>query len=175
MYIEGYLWDSDTSRKAVKHAAKIAKKHNKVIAFTLSDSFCIERHREDFLNFIRENVNIVFCNEDEIKALFSFPNAELAADSIKDFCDIVVVTLGAYGAMAVTKEEKHIVPPSISIEVVDTTGAGDLFAAGFLTGLCKNASLEDCLKIGNSFAGEAISHIGARPQADLEEILQQCF
>ncbi len=175
LYLEGYLWDSDSARKAIIKSAKIAKENNTQIAFSLSDSFCVDRYKEEFLEFIKDYVSIIFANEDEIKMLFNSFDVKIAADLAKDICDTVVITLGANGAMAVTKTQSETVSVQNVTSVKDTTGAGDLFAAGFLSGYCKKVALTDCLNIGTLFASEIISHIGARPEKDLKGIVEECL
>ncbi len=164
---EGYLWDSETAKQAIIKAAKIAKENNVKVVFSLSDAFCVDRHREDFLNFIKEYTSIIFGNDAEIKALAQNQDIDAATNLVQNLCDITVITLGAKGAMAIQNNKTTIVPAKSVQNVIDTTGAGDLFSAGFLVGLCKNLEIENSLKLGTIFAGEIITHIGAKPVDNL--------
>jgi len=169
LYLEGYLWDKDNTKvtSALKESIKIAKKNNTRIAFTLSDSFCVTRHKEDFLNLIND-LDILFANEAEIKSLFS--TDEINFKQIKELSKnnsnlIIVITRGEKGAIIFDNQNNqnfYEIPTKSIDKVVDTTGAGDCFAAGFLYGLTQNYSLEKSAKIGNLFAGTIIKKLGAR-------------
>lgn len=168
-YIEGYLWDTECCREALVKACKIAHKYGRKIAFTLSDTTCIERNRDNILEFITEDVDILFANEDEIKALFSETDFYESLDKIKPLVEIAAITRGQKGSVVVNGRTKTFVEAEKlpTDEVVDTTGAGDLYAAGFLYGMTQERSLGTCAMIGSIAAAEIISHYGARPEVSL--------
>lgn len=166
-YMEGYLWDRPEAKEAFKLAAKIARAAGRRTSITLSDSFCVERHRDSFLELIRNDIDIVFANETEIKALYqtsSFDDARLA---IATDCPIAVLTRSEAGCVVVKGDEVLACPAHPVSRVTDVTGAGDLFAAGFLYGFTNGKSLVESARIGSMAAAEVISHIGARPEVNL--------
>ncbi|MGQ0484714.1 MAG: adenosine kinase [Hyphomicrobiales bacterium] len=167
-YMEGYLWDKPTAKDAFKLAAKIARKAGRMTSITLSDSFCVERHRDSFLDLIRHDIDIVFANETEIKSLYQTQNFDGALQAIRRDCAIAVLTRSAAGCVVARGEEMHAAPAYPVNKVVDVTGAGDLFAAGFLFGFTNGKSLPHCAQLGALAAAEVISHIGARPEAGLK-------
>lgn len=171
VYMEGYLWDRPEAKDALAYAVELAHKHGRKVSLSLSDPFCVNRHRDSFLQLIKSGVDILFCNEDEIKALFDTTDPEDAFKKCKDLCDIVVVTRGAKGAVAICGEKRHEIPAEPIRKVIDTTGAGDLFAAGFLTGFAKDRTVPECLQMGALAAAEIISHYGARPETSLSELI----
>ncbi len=166
-YLEGYLFDPPRAKEAFFKSAEIAKANGNRVALSLSDSFCVERHRDDFHKFIRSSVDILFANEEEIQALFQTMDLSSAAEKTRAFVDIAAITQGPKGSMIIKGDETAAAPAFPIETVVDTTGAGDLYAAGFLYGLSNGADIEVCGKLGALAAGEVISHIGARPEADL--------
>ena len=171
LYLEGYLWDPEVPRNAMMRAIDVARDAGRKVAFTLSDSFCIDRHRDGFNALIDEGkIDILFANEAEIQAMAGVPHLETAIAAIKDKVGILVVTRSEKGALATRGAERADVPAEPVDEVVDTTGAGDLFAAGFLTGEARGLGLERSLKLGAIAAAEVISHYGARPEADLKAL-----
>ena len=171
LYLEGYLWDPEVPRNAMMRAIEVARDAGRKVAFTLSDSFCIDRHRDGFNALIDEGkIDILFANEAEIQAMAGVPHLETAIAAIKDKVGILVVTRSEKGALATRGAERADVPAEPVDEVVDTTGAGDLFAAGFLTGEARGLGLEQSLKLGAIAAAEVISHYGARPEADLKAL-----
>ncbi len=173
LYLEGYLWDPEEPRAAMRSAIKTAKDAGRRVAFTLSDVFCIERHRADFLKLIAEGlIDILFANEDELLSLEECTDFEAAVASLSARVPLLVVTRSEHGAIAVKDGERAEVPAEPVDQVVDTTGAGDLFAAGFLAGQARGRSLEESLTIGAVCAAEVISHIGPRPQADIKALLE---
>lgn len=172
-YIEGYLWDRDESKDAITYAVELARKYNRKVSLSLSDPFCVNRHRDTFMDLIKKGVDILFCNEEEIKALFNTEDAELAFEKCKTLCELCVITRGADGAVAINGEKRFEIPAEPIDKVVDTTGAGDSFAAGFLTGYSQNRSIKDCIKMGAVSAAEMISHYGARPVADLIQLIKE--
>jgi sugar/nucleoside kinase (ribokinase family) len=172
LYLEGYLWDPETPRYAMVKAIDIARRAGRKIAFTLSDTFCIDRHRDGFNQLIDSGrIDILFANEAEIEALAGAADFESAVASVRARVPLLVVTRSEKGAIAVTPDERAEVAAEPVARVVDTTGAGDLFAAGFLAGQTQSRSLEDSLRIGAIAAAEVISHYGARPEADLKALV----
>jgi len=170
IYIEGYLFDQPEAKEAIYHCCGLAKSQNKKVVLSLSDLFCVDRHRVDFLNLIENYVDIIFANEHEIKNLY---NSDLAQsiNTIKNNVDFGAITLGSKGSIVFENKIEHIIDPIFIEELVDTTGAGDLFAAGFLFGFINKHSIVNCGNLGNKAASEIIKHIGARPKISLKEIL----
>ena len=166
-YIEGYLWDTECCQGALIKACQLAHKYNRKIAFTLSDTTCICRNRETILNFIKEYVDVLFANEEEIKALFDEKDFYKSLDLIKPHVEIAAITRGIDGSVVVNGRIKTFVEAEVLDNVVDTTGAGDLYAAGFLFGMTQGRSLGTCAMIGSIAAAEIISHYGARPEVSL--------
>lgn len=172
LYLEGYLWDPEEPRRAMQQAIEIARSAGRKVAFTLSDSFCIQRHRDGFLKLIDAGfIDILFANEAEIGELSGQSDVEAAIAEIAPRVPVLVVTRSEKGAMAASGGERAQVPAEPVERVVDTTGAGDLFAAGFLFGHVRGHDLETCLRIGAIAAAEIISHYGARPEADLKKLV----
>jgi len=171
LYLEGYLWDPEEPRAAMKAAIDAARAAGTKVAFTLSDSFCISRHREDFLALIDDGrIDILFANEAEILALSGADGFEAAIAAVAPRVPVLVVTRSEKGAIAVAGAERASVPAEPIAKLVDTTGAGDLFAAGFLAGQARGKSLEASLRLGAIAAAEVIQHYGARPEADLKAL-----
>jgi sugar/nucleoside kinase (ribokinase family) len=171
LYLEGYLWDPETPRYAMVRAVEIARAAGRKVALSLSDLFCVDRHREGFQALIDGGrVDILFANEAEILALAGAPHLETAVAAVAPKVETLVVTRGANGALATRAGERADVPAEPVREVVDTTGAGDLFAAGFLFGYAAGKSLDDSLKLGAICAAEIIQHYGARPEDDLRAL-----
>ena len=165
LYMEGYLWDRPTSKEAFLHAAKLNKLSGGKNAITLSDVFCVEMHRDSFIEFIKESIDFVFCNEEEIMALSLKENTEDAFEYFeKEFPNLeeLVCTLGPNGAVVISKGEK-VHYEATEAEVVDKTGAGDYFAAGYLYGLQKKLTIEESADIANRSAAHVISEVGVRP------------
>jgi sugar/nucleoside kinase (ribokinase family) len=173
LYLEAYLWRSEGPRAAMMEAITIAREAGRQVAFTLSDIACIAPHRGDMMAMIEEGlIDILFANEAEIAVLADLSDREAAVAAIQDKVPLLVVTCGAEGALAVERGRRVSVPVArIGRGVVDTTGAGDLFAAGFLVGLTRGEALEECLRLGSIAAAEVISHFGARPELDLKELI----
>ena len=168
-YMEGYLWDRSEAKEAFKLAAKIARAAGRKTSITLSDSFCVERHRDSFLDLIRSDIDIVFANETEIKSLYQTQNFDGAVKAIANDCPIAVVTRSEKGCVVVKGSEVHASPAHPVSKIVDVTGAGDLFASGFLYGITNGKSLYEAARLGSMAAAEVISHIGARPEVKLRE------
>ena len=171
LYLEGYLWDPETPRKAMNRAIDVARQAGQKVAFTLSDTFCVDRHRDGF-NELLDNgrIDILFANQAEIEALAGIPHLESAVAAVKDKVEILVVTRSEDGALAARGEERADVRAEPIQKLVDTTGAGDLFAAGFLLGTARGDILENSLRLGAIAAAEVIQHYGARPEADLKAL-----
>lgn len=166
-YMEGYLWDRPEAKEAFKLAARIARAQKRLTSITLSDSFCVERHRESFLDLIRGDIDIVFANESEIKSLYKTQNFDGAMQAIRKDCPVAVLTRSAAGCVVVKGAETLSAPAYPVNKVIDVTGAGDLFAAGFLFGFTAGKPLAQCAQLGALAAAEIISHIGARPEVSL--------
>ena len=171
LYLEGYLWDPETPRYAMVRAIEVAREAGRKIAFTLSDTFCVDRHRDGFNVLIEGGkIDILFANQAEIEALAGVPHLESAVAAVRDKVGTLVVTRSEDGALATRGGERADVPAEPIDKLVDTTGAGDLFAAGFLFGTARGRSLEQCLRLGAIAAAEVIQHYGARPEADLRAL-----
>lgn len=174
LYLEGYLWDAEEPKAAMALAIDIARNNDRKVAFTLSDGFCIERHRDDFTRLIKDGmIDILFANEAEIKSLCETEGFDAAVAQTAAQVETLVVTRSEQGAIAVQNMKTFAVGAEPVEKIVDTTGAGDLFAAGFLSGYIEKRSMEDCLTIGAVAAAEVISHYGARPEANLRELVKQ--
>ncbi|MCJ7420970.1 adenosine kinase [Sphingomicrobium astaxanthinifaciens] len=172
LYLEGYLWDPPGPRAAMEKAIDAARGAGRKVAFTLSDTFCIDRHREDFVRLLDEGrIDILFANEAEAKALSRKSDFDEAVEWIAPKVPLLVVTRSEKGAIAVEDGHRARVGAQPIRELVDTTGAGDLFAAGFLAGMAQERDLEACLKMGAIAAGEVIQHYGARPEEDLRTLV----
>jgi sugar/nucleoside kinase (ribokinase family) len=172
LYLEGYLWDPETPRAAMERAIDLAHGAGRKVAFTLSDAFCVDRHRGGFNALIDSGrLDILFANEAEILSLTGEAEFDAAVAAAAARVPLLVVTRSEKGAVAVEGGERVDVPAEPVAEIVDTTGAGDLFAAGFLTGLSQGRSNRDSLRMGAIAAAEVISHFGARPEADLKAMV----
>ena len=170
IYIEGYLFDQPEAKEAIYYCCNLAKSHDKKIALSLSDLFCVDRHRADFLKLTDDYVDIIFANEEEIKSLYQSELKE-SINNIKNNVNLGAITLGSKGSVVFENKLEYLVDPISVVEIVDTTGAGDLFAAGFLFGFINKYSIEKCGYLGNKAASEIIKHIGARPKTSLKSIL----
>ncbi len=173
-YFEGYLWDPPRAKEAIRECARIAHANGREMSMTLSDSFCVGRYRDEFLDLMRSGtVDIVFANRDEALSLYETDDFEKALKLIAADCKIAAVTTGKDGAVIVRGSERYVVDAHPIEERVDTTGAGDLFAAGFLFGYTQGRSLEDCAKLGNLAAAIVIEQIGPRPMRSLSEAAKE--
>jgi len=168
LYLEGYLFDSPETKAAYFRAIDATKRGSGRVAFSVSDPFCVERHRDDMRSLIAERADLVFANRDEVLALYQTNELESAIDALAGSVDICAVTLSGSGAVVSTPNGREAVP-AVPVEVVDTTGAGDLFAAGFLAGLCRGKTAADSARMGCVAAAEVITHLGARPESDLTQ------
>jgi sugar/nucleoside kinase (ribokinase family) len=171
LYMEGYLYDRDDAKAAFRHASQIAHRNRRLVSLTLSDSFCVDRHRTDFRALVRDEVDILFGNEEELLALYEIDSFDEAIDIVRAECELTAVTRGASGCVIVTADELLEVPAVPVDAVLDTTGAGDLFAAGFLHGLTSGLGLAECGHRGSIAASEVISHVGPRPLVELRTLI----
>ncbi len=169
-YFEGYLWDPPRAKDAIRACARIAHENNREVAMTLSDSFCVHRYRAEFLDLMRSGaVDIVFANRSEALALYETEDFEQALDSIARDCKLAAVTMSEEGSIVVRGNERVRIEATTIETVVDTTGAGDLYAAGFLFGYTNGRSLADCGKLGSLAAGIVIEQVGPRPMVSLSD------
>ena len=170
VYLEGYLWDRPPAMEAYRKAAKVAHANGGKVSLTLSDSFCVHRHREAFLDLVANDVDILFANETELMALYRTDTLEEGYERVVEHCEVAAVTLGKEGSVVLARDGVIHVPAEPVEAVVDTTGAGDLYAAGFLYGYTAELPLEECGRLGSVAAAEVISHVGARPLVDLRRL-----
>lgn len=172
-YLEGYLWDPEEAKKAFIQAAGLAHSAGRKVALSLSDPFCVDRHRKEFRELVASEVDILLANEDEIKSLYEVDHFDDALHKVRAECELSVLTRSAAGSVIVNGDETHVVSAAPVEEIVDATGAGDLFAAGFLYGYANNFDLARAARLGALTAAEAISHFGARPEVDLKSLIDQ--
>ena len=172
IYLEGYRFDGPDSHEAFAKAIAACKAGGGRVSLTLSDPFCVERHRDAFRKMIQEDVDLLFANEHEIESMYQTGALDTSMAAAAQECDIVACTVGAKGAHILAGGEKHRAPAD-PVTIVDATGAGDLFASGFLYGLTHGHDLLTCGKMGCAAAGEVISHIGARPEDDLMKLFRK--
>jgi sugar/nucleoside kinase (ribokinase family) len=170
-YLEGYLWDPPRAKQAFLKAAEIAHGAGRRVALTLSDPFCVERHRAEFRDLVENHVDILFANEIEITALYETTDFDTALAAVRGRCDLAALTRSEKGSVVVAGRETHAVPAAPVERVVDTTGAGDLYAAGFLYGAVRGFAPAECARLGGLAAAEAISHLGARPETSLAALV----
>ena len=171
VYLEGYLWDPPAPRAAIEKAIEAAHAAGRKVAFTLSDTFCVDRHRDGFWKLIKDGkIDILFANEAEAAAMEEENDVERAIDLLSREVPMLVVTRSEAGATAIAGGERADVPAELIERLVDTTGAGDLFAAGFIAGQARGKSLKDSLRLGAIAAAEVIQHYGARPEKDLKAL-----
>lgn len=169
-YLEGYLYDQPVAKEAMQLAASVATGAGNRVAFTLSDPFCVDRHRADFRALVRADVDVLFANEAEICALYEVDEFDAALQHVRDDCEMAALTRSERGSVIVAADEVHVIDAHPVERVVDTTGAGDLFAAGFLFGLTHGHDLATCGHLGAVCAAEVISHLGARPVTPLRAL-----
>lgn len=172
-YLEGYLWDEQHAKDAMREAVRLAVKYGREIAFSLSDAFCVSRHKEEFLELITNHVDVLFANEAEVKELFGGSNVMDAAHKLSEICKVSAITLGNKGSIIISGGEVITVQAGTGLNVVDTTGAGDLYASGFLFGYTQGYSLEECGRVATLSASEIIQHLGARPEVRLADLLNK--
>ena len=172
LYLEGYLWDPAAPRAAMKKAIAVARANNRKVAFTLSDVFCVEGHRADFQELLAGHVDLMFGNEHEVCALYQTQSLDEAMAELAKHACIAVVTRSSQGAVVLEGGRRHVVTGEKVDRVVDSTGAGDMFAGGFMAAMVEGRPLPDCARVGCITAAEVISHYGARPEADLKALVQ---
>ena len=170
LYLEGYRFDGPESHEAFAKAIRACKRGGGRASVTLSDPFCVDRHRDAFRRMIHDDLDLLFANEHEVMALYQTGSLEAALDACAADVLMAAVTVGPQGAWVIEDGTRTHVPTEAA-RVIDATGAGDLFAAGFLHGLVRGRPLPDCARMGSVAAGEIIGHIGARPEADLKDLL----
>jgi sugar/nucleoside kinase (ribokinase family) len=170
LFLEGYLWDEPEAKDAFRRAARTAHEAGNRVAFTLSDGFCVDRHRAEFLELVEHDVDVLFANEVEITSLYEVDNFDAALQRVQHHCEIAALTRSEKGAVIVARDEVHVVDAHPVPALVDTTGAGDLFAAGFLYGLTHGYDLGTAGRLGTLAAAEVISHLGARPEQSLRDL-----
>jgi sugar/nucleoside kinase (ribokinase family) len=171
-YLEGYLWDPPRAKEAFLKAARIAHDAGRRVSLTLSDPFCVERHREEFLDLVSAHVDVLFANEAEIMSLYQADSFDDALQHVRGHCEIAALTRSERGAVIVAGAEVHVVDAEPVEHVVDTTGAGDAYAAGFLHGLTRGMDVPACGRIAGIAAAEVISHFGARPEVSLADLVR---
>jgi sugar/nucleoside kinase (ribokinase family) len=169
-YLEGYLFDPPRAMDAFRKAASVAHKAGRQVSLSLSDPFCVDRHRAEFRDLVAAHVDVLFANEREICSLYETKHFELAAEAVRGHCDVAVLTRSERGSNVVTKTDMLHVAPATVARVIDTTGAGDLYAAGFLYGLTHGRDLATCGRLGSLCAAEIIAHVGARPETSLQRL-----
>jgi sugar/nucleoside kinase (ribokinase family) len=171
-YLEGYLWDRPRAKEAFEKAAQIAHAAGRRVALSLSDPFCVDRHRADFLRLVEQHVDILFANEDEILSLYQVHSFAAALERVRAQCEVAALTRSEKGSVVVVDSAVHVIDAEAADQVVDTTGAGDAYAAGFLFGITHEFDLETCGRLGSIAAAEVISHVGARPEVPLQELVK---
>ena len=173
LYLEGYLWDSDEAKRAFLAAAEVARSHGGQVALSLSDAFCVDRHRQSFQELVDGHVDLLFANEMEITSLYEANSFEEAAEQVRGRCQVAALTRSEAGSLVLSGEQAIAIPPYRLGALVDTTGAGDLYAAGFLRGYTRGDSLEQCGRLGSLCAGQVVTQLGPRPHASLPELVRQ--
>ena len=173
LYLEGYLWDNPAAKKAFIKAAEIAKNAGREVALSLSDSFCVIRHRESFIDLVENYIDILFANEEEIISLYKTSNLDLAIKKLKTNCALAIVTKGKDGSILITKGKEIIISPFIYGEALDTTGAGDLFAGGFLKGHSSGLDPITSARMGSICAGQIVTQLGSRSNVDLSSLINK--
>lgn len=170
LYLEGYLFDPPAAQQAFREAAAMAHAAGRKVSLTLSDPFCVDRHRAAFLDLVRHHVDVLFANEAEIRSLYQVDDFDGALQRARRDCEVAALTRGPRGSIIVADGEVHVIDRYPVEMVVDTTGAGDLYAAGFLSGMSRGLDLASCGRLGSLAAAEVISHVGARPTVPLAEL-----
>ena len=173
LYLEGYLWDSDEAKAAFIAAAEMARAHGGEVALSLSDAFCVERHRDSFQELVDGHVDILFANEMEITALYKANSFEEAADQVRGRCKLAALTRSEQGSVVLNGAGTHSVAPFQLGPLLDTTGAGDLYAAGFLHAYTQGQAVEACGRLGSLCAGQVVTQLGPRPQGSLKQLVAQ--
>ncbi len=171
LYLEGYLWDNSAAKSAFIKAAEIAKNSGRKVALSLSDSFCVIRHRESFVKLVADYVDILFANEDEITTLYKTSSLNAAIEKLKPKCDLAAITIGKKGSILISNGKERNIDPFIFGKAIDTTGAGDLYAGGFLKGLADGREPEISAKIGSICAGHIVTQLGSRSNTNLLQLV----
>jgi sugar/nucleoside kinase (ribokinase family) len=171
LYMEGYLYDRDEAKEAFRRAAQVAHDNGRMVSLTLSDSFCVDRHRDDFRDLVSDEVDLLFGNDAELTSLYQTDTFFEAVVELRRHCRFAAITVGSKGSIIVTPDHLLEVPAKSVGKVLDTTGAGDLYAAGFLRGITTGESLERCGELGSIAAAEVIGHVGPRPLVELRTLV----
>ena len=172
-YLEGYLWDQPPAKEAIRKAAAAARGAGRQVAFTLSDPFCVDRHREEFRHLVADEIDILFGNEAEICSLYEVDHFDPALQQVRRHCRVGALTRSEHGSVLMSADEIHVIEAEPVDRLVDTTGAGDQYAAGFLYGLTHGHDLDTCGRLGSMAAAEVISHYGARPAVSLAKLAEE--
>ena len=170
VYLEGYLWDQPRAKKAMREAAIRAHDAGVKVSLTLSDAFCVARFRDEFLDLAEKHVDILFANESEILSLYQVERFDDALQHVRHHCEIAALTRSEKGSVILSGDEVHVIDAEKGVKVVDTTGAGDAYAGGFLYGYTQGYDLATCGRLGGLMAAEVISHMGPRPEADIKKL-----
>jgi len=170
LYLEGYLWDQPRAKQAMRDAAIKAKEAGAKVSLTLSDAFCVARFRDEFIDLAEKHVDILFANESEILSLYQVDRFDDALQHVRKHCEIAALTRSEKGSVVVNGDEVHVIDSEKGVKVVDTTGAGDAYAGGFLYGYTQGYDLSTCGRLGGLMAAEVISHMGPRPEADIKKL-----
>jgi sugar/nucleoside kinase (ribokinase family) len=170
LYLEGYLWDQPRAKKAMREAAIKAQQAGVKVSLTLSDAFCVARFRDEFIDLAEKHVDILFANETEILSLYQVDRFDDALQHVRKHCEIAALTRSEKGSVVVNGDEVHVIDAEKGVTVVDTTGAGDAYAGGFLYGYTQEYDLATCGRLGGLMAAEVISHMGPRPEADIKKL-----
>ncbi|NQU62209.1 MAG: adenosine kinase [Rhodospirillales bacterium] len=173
-YLEGYLWDPPKAKEAFVKAAKLAHDADRQVSLSLSDPFCVGRHRAEFLDLVNDHVDILFANEEEILSLYEVDDFDAAMQKVRGHCKIAALTRGPKGSVVISGDEVHVIDPEPATPV-DTTGAGDGYAGGFLYGLTQGFDLAKSARIGGIVASQVIGHVGARPDIPLKNIVEKAL
>ena len=171
LYLEGYLWDNPAAKNAFIKASEIAKNAGRKVALSLSDSFCVNRHRESFTKLVEDHIDILFANDDEITTLYKTSSLNSALEILKNKCDLAAITIGEKGSILISNGKEINIDPFILGKAIDTTGAGDLYAGGFLKGLADGLKPELSAKIGSICAGHIVTQLGSRSNSDLLRLI----
>ncbi|MHA1598769.1 MAG: adenosine kinase [Alphaproteobacteria bacterium] len=172
-YLEGYLWDPEQAKQAFVQAARVAADASRQVSLSLSDPFCVDRHRADFLSLVEGHVDVLFANEEEIMSLYQVDSFDDALQAVRAHCSVAALTRSEKGSVVVAGDEVHIVDAEPVDKVADTTGAGDAYAAGFLYGLTTGEAPDICARMGGICAAEVISHVGARPDVSFKDLVRK--
>jgi len=171
LYCEGYIWDVEVTKEAIRKAIGIAKENGRKVSFTLSDGFCVERHFDDWHAMLDGTIDVLFGNADELAILAGTDDFDAGIEAVRGKAELIVITRSAEGSVIVTADETIVVAAEPVANVIDTTGAGDLYAAGFLFGLTSGRDLAECGRLASVAAAEVIAHVGARPQVALSSLI----